>query len=199
VLTDDRNRLLNDSPVYEGIIEYKFTLDTTVDKFYPVVPVLSTILYESEFESQLVMLYDVNKQLIKAFDAWPSHRQVKLTKGEYTIRLQIRHERSTLVDRWKDRPIAITGALPKKITLPTYGTLNHALIDSGPKNQKRMISHGQLWPFYISTVLFEKEVADMKDIKADRLLGRLLYCDVEHKPSVRNNSIIFITFIGRRR
>lgn len=183
VHNDDRNKTLNGASTFEAIVEYKFTLDTTIDKFYPIVPVLSSILYESEFESQQVRLYDSHKQLIKTFDAWPEARKIKLTKGDYLLRLQIRHENSTLVEQWRERPIVITGALPKKITLSHYGTLNHALIDSGPKNQKKKISFGQTWPFFISTALFEKEVPDMKDIKADRLVGVLQYCDVHNKPT----------------
>lgn len=38
---------------------------------------LSDTLYESEFESQLWMIHDCNKQYIAAGDAYPSHVSIR--------------------------------------------------------------------------------------------------------------------------
>lgn len=44
---------------------------------------LTDKLYESCFESQLLMVYDQNKQLQACRDAWPTW--MKLKKGSFTV------------------------------------------------------------------------------------------------------------------
>ena len=59
----------------------------------PIVPTLSEVLYESVYESQQWMLFDANKKRIAVGDAFPASYNVKaLAKGDYVLRLHIRHE-----------------------------------------------------------------------------------------------------------
>ena len=73
----------------------------------PKCSLLNDVLYESPYESQLWMMFDTNKQLIAAGDAYCSKYSVKLDKGEYTIRLHIRHERSDLLEKFLELPMTI--------------------------------------------------------------------------------------------
>lgn len=45
----------------------------------PNLSLLSDVLYESEFESQLWMLYNSNKQFVACGDAYPSRWSIKVT------------------------------------------------------------------------------------------------------------------------
>ena len=56
---------------------------------YPTVPVLSTALYESVYESQLWTIFDANKQAVYSGDAFPDRYKTTLTKGDYVLRLQV--------------------------------------------------------------------------------------------------------------
>lgn len=56
--------------IYELVLVYNFTL-TKGSEVSPNLALLSDVLYESEFESQLWMLYDTNKQLLGCGDAYP--------------------------------------------------------------------------------------------------------------------------------
>jgi tripeptidyl-peptidase-2 len=58
-------------------LSYNFTIykSTEVTANFPL---LSDVLYESEFESQLWMLYNSHKQLIYSGDAYPSKWQAKV-------------------------------------------------------------------------------------------------------------------------
>ena len=44
----------------------------------PNLSLLSDVLYESEFESQLWMLYNSNKQFVACGDAYPSRWSIKV-------------------------------------------------------------------------------------------------------------------------
>lgn len=57
--------------IYELILVYNFHLAKGTE-VSPDSSLLSDVLYESEFESQLWMLYDSNKQLLGCGDAYPS-------------------------------------------------------------------------------------------------------------------------------
>lgn len=57
--------------IYELLLTYEFHLSKGAE-VTPNSPLLSDILYESEFESQLWLLYDSNKMMLAAGDAYPS-------------------------------------------------------------------------------------------------------------------------------
>ena len=66
------------------------------------IALLNDVLYESSFESQLYMVYDSNKQLMASGDAFHKKYPMKLDKGDYTLRLHIRHEKVELLERITD-------------------------------------------------------------------------------------------------
>lgn len=47
-------------------------------------------VYDGELEGQMTFLLDSNKRLLKVSDIYPE--EVQLSKGEYTIRAQLRHD-----------------------------------------------------------------------------------------------------------
>ena len=50
---------------------------------------MSDLLYENPYGSQLWLLYDSNKQLVGAGDAYPERYTTKVEKGDYTLKLQV--------------------------------------------------------------------------------------------------------------
>lgn len=57
--------------IYELQLTYTFH-SAKATEVTPNAALLSNLLYESEYESQMWMIYDTNKQLIACGDAYPS-------------------------------------------------------------------------------------------------------------------------------
>ena len=60
-------------------------------------------VYDGELEQQMYMLFDANKKLLGTGDIYPS--AVQLSKGEYTLRLLLRHDSATLLDKFRALPL----------------------------------------------------------------------------------------------
>ncbi|XP_057365075.1 tripeptidyl-peptidase 2-like [Daphnia carinata] len=140
------------------IYELQLTYGFNIAKATEVVPncsLLSDTLYESEFESQLWMIFDSNKQYISAGDAYPGNYTAKLEKGDYTLRLHVRHEKKEFLEKLQDMPVLIGQKLASPITLDIYGTHNQALIQ-GKKLTSATIHKGTTVPIYISPLSSDK-------------------------------------------
>ncbi|XP_018328349.1 tripeptidyl-peptidase 2 [Agrilus planipennis] len=114
--------------IYELILTYHFHLIKTTE-VSPKNPLLSNMLYESHFESQLWMIFDGNKQYLGCGDAYPSKYSLRLEKGEYIIRTQIRHDRKDYLEKLIDTPLLLSQKLTNTISLDVFGTFNDAIIN----------------------------------------------------------------------
>jgi tripeptidyl-peptidase-2 len=119
------------------------------------VSFLSDVLYESEYESQLWMIFDSNKQMLATGDAFPNQYSVKLEKGDYTLKLQVRHEKRDLLDRLKDLIILVHHKLATSITLDTYRSQAHALTGAR-KFSCVNLPPGHICPVYVAPLPDDK-------------------------------------------
>lgn len=63
------------------------------------------------------MLYDHNKQLMGCGDAYSNKYSLKLDKGDYIIRLHVRHERPDLLEKLTDLPLTVLTKLPQEVSV----------------------------------------------------------------------------------
>ncbi|XP_071441524.1 tripeptidyl-peptidase 2 [Hetaerina americana] len=164
-------------PPGRQIYELHLTYDFHVAKATEITPnstLLSDLLYESEFESQLWMIFDSNKQLIAAGDAYPCKYVAKVEKGDFTLRLHVRHERRDALERLTDLPLLLSQRLPSPISLDVYASYSQAMLSAGSPSTgsssasgphsggKKMpvtqLSPGSILPIYIAPISNEKSI-----------------------------------------
>lgn len=80
---------------------------------------------------------------------------IKLEKGDYTIRLQVRHDKKELLDKVKDMPLLLRHKLSTALTLDAYDSHAQALVN-GKKFMSRMMLPGQRLAVYLATLPDEK-------------------------------------------
>ena len=93
-----RDVIPDERTIYELQLTYNFNVSKSTD-ITPNLALLSDVLYESEFESQLWMLYNSQKQLVACGDAYPSRWSVKVVKDDYVLKAHVRHEKKDVLDK----------------------------------------------------------------------------------------------------
>jgi len=140
--------------MFELQLQYTFSLSKTAETILNL-GMLSDLLYESELESQLWMVYDTNKRLLGTGDAYPSKWSLKLEKGDYTVRASIRHEKRDLLDKFVDTPLLVSSKLSSPISLDLYSSHHQAQV-SGKKISTVSISPGKSTPVFIAPLSNDK-------------------------------------------
>lgn len=173
--TDKRNTLMNGNQVFELINTYEFDVKESLDCFV-LAPTLEKLLYESEFESQLMMIFDSNKKLIHTVDAFPRRYKFKLVgKGTHTVRMQIRHEKIKQLEKMKQHPIIIARQLSKAVPVTLYRNRSDALLNSGTNKvgKKVKLHTGKMLTLFAAS---PSDSALPKEASSgDRLCGRLQF------------------------
>ncbi|KAL0901074.1 hypothetical protein ABMA27_006396 [Loxostege sticticalis] len=140
--------------IYQLINTYNFHVPKAAE-VSPIVSLLCDMLYESEFESQMWMLYNSCKQLMAVGDAYPSKYSVKLEKGEYVLRLNVRHENRSLLEKLQEIPVLMQQRLAQPITLDVYCSQHQATI-GGKKFSSASLSNGNIMPLYFTSIPSDK-------------------------------------------
>lgn len=140
--------------IYELILTYNFNISKSTE-VTPVCPLLSDLLYESEYESQMWMIFDCNKQLLGIGDAYPRKYSVKLDKGDFVMRFQVRHEQRSLLEKLTDMPFLLQQKLPSSLSLEIYASYSQAII-GGKKFAAKTLPPGATCPIYLHPLSTEK-------------------------------------------
>lgn len=140
--------------IYQNVLTYNLHLPKNQEVDIKT-PLFHDLLYESAFESQFWMLFDVNKMMIACGDSYNTDTFVKLDKGDYVIRLQVRHEKKELLEKISDATMVVTMKLPNNISLDFYLTYNNAITCS-KKLPVCQLRGGVMTPIYVAPLSNEK-------------------------------------------
>jgi tripeptidyl-peptidase-2 len=173
----ERDLFPDNKQVYELVMEYSFKLDEDGEAT-PQVLHLNDKLYESPFESQLVQVFDHGKRFVGCTDAWPS--ALKLKKGEYTARLQVRHDDVALLNKLKGMSISLDRPLGKEIAVKAYPDFASALTGSGDFGTVK-VKGSVRTPVFFALAVDEKLPEAVKP--GDLLLGTACFGEPKLKPA----------------
>ncbi|KAF5299966.1 hypothetical protein FQA39_LY11339 [Lamprigera yunnana] len=167
--------------IYELVLSYNFHLNKSTD-VTPNYAILSDVLYESEFESQLWLLFDSNKQLLGCGDSYPSKYSIKLEKGDYFIKLQVRHEKKDYLEKLVDTSILLNQKLSSNITLDIYSSHSQAIIGDKKASFGHALTSSTV-PLYIATLSNDKFSAKVNNL-AHFLTGTITYAKDDYGKKV---------------
>ena len=128
------------------------------------------------------MLHDTNKRLIKVSDIYPDFADLK--KGEYIIRLQLRHDNAVLLDKMKNLLVIVEQKLKEPVSVPVYVTNRDAVKGGKPNVKERSLHIGRLWCCSSFSILLFMDCAVVQSAchtnKRDAVKGGK--ADVEKRP-----------------
>ncbi|CAL1545565.1 unnamed protein product, partial [Lymnaea stagnalis] len=147
-LSTERDQLKDGRQVHAIELTYSFHLPKATE-VTPDCALLSDMLYTSEFESQMWIIYDTNKQFIAAGDAYPSRYVTKLEKNDFIILLQVRHEKREMLEKLKDVILLVKMKLSSPLNLDLYPTWQ-AAVTGGKKLGALTIHKGLRQPMFVT-------------------------------------------------
>ncbi|XP_046586806.1 tripeptidyl-peptidase 2 isoform X1 [Neodiprion lecontei] len=176
--------------IYELQLSYNFHVAKATE-VTPNAALLSDLLYESEYESQLWMIYDCNKQLLSCGDAYPSkYTMQKMEKGDYTLKMHVRHEKKELLERLSDMTILLNQKLSSPITLDVFASQSQA-ITGGKKMMAATVPPGLTLPLYIAPLANESKVSKCATL-GTYLQGTLTFCKDDIGKKVNNHQFKYV-------
>lgn len=113
--------------IYQNMLVYNLNV-SKAGEVALYAPLFNDLLYESEFESQMWMLFDINKTLVATGDAHSHTFFTKLEKGEYTVRLQVRHEKRELLEKIAEANLIAVYKLSNMLSLDFYDSYNQSVV-----------------------------------------------------------------------
>lgn len=150
----ERDMLPKGRQIYQNILTYSLHLGKQQEVAINV-PSLSQVLYESKFESQLWMIFDANKTMVGCGDAYSATNFIKLDKGDYVIRLQVRHEKRESLEKVNEVNMLVSFKLSSTLSPDVYRSFN-AATSGGKKIVPFQLPNAAAKPIYIAPLTQEK-------------------------------------------
>lgn len=150
---DERDILpARNTQIHQLVLTYEFE-QKEKGSFVARAPALQGYIYESAFESQIILAFDEDKNYLGVFDSWPD--EVSAPKGKVTMRMQVRHDDIKKLELLKDTSIWIERKLSSAIALSPYSS-HSAMVSDGPTMKRQTLRKGT------STAVFFKDPPSSK-------------------------------------
>lgn len=151
---NDRDVIPAGRQVYQNVLTYGLHL-TKQQELSIHCPFLSSVLYESKFDSQMWMCFDGNKMMVASGDAFSGSNFFKLEKGDYVIRMQVRHEKRETLEKVNEVTLLASYKLANSISMEIYRSFN-AATSGGKKCASFALQSANPKPIYVAQLAQEK-------------------------------------------
>lgn len=143
--------------IYQNLLTFVLNLSKQQEVAFSL-PLLNNVLYESEFESQLYMCFDSNRRQIVCGDAYSGSNFYKMPKGEYTIKVQVRHEKKELLEKLNDATLTASFKLSSALNLDIHSSYKTAVLGE-KKITSLIVPASRPVPFYVAPLSAEKWIS----------------------------------------
>uniref|UniRef100_A0A1I8F0V4 Tripeptidyl-peptidase 2 n=1 Tax=Wuchereria bancrofti TaxID=6293 RepID=A0A1I8F0V4_WUCBA len=123
---------------------------------YVELPGITDYLYESAFDDVHIMIFSATKQYIGSSASYPDRYVLKLEKGEYRVRVQIRHEDASLLEKYRETVLILRLKLATPISLDCFSNYESAVKGEGKKFGTKRMKPGEISVVYIGPVPEDK-------------------------------------------
>jgi tripeptidyl-peptidase-2 len=151
-LNTPRDQLPRNQTIHKLILTYKLTVSEGGSKWAFILPPLNRFVYDAVVEAQMVMVFDSNKQLLGVGDIYPLDN-VELKKGEYTVRVLLRHDDPSVLDKMKALPLLAERTLGTAVTVPVYGMHADSVMGKNAVTKEKTLCRGEMAAFFVGPVV----------------------------------------------
>ncbi|KAL3990463.1 Tripeptidyl peptidase II family protein [Acanthocheilonema viteae] len=139
------------------LLTYNFSLQKATDA-YVELPGITDYLYESAFDDVHIMIFSTTKQYIGSSAPYPDRYPLKLEKGEYRVRVQIRHEDASLLEKYRETVLILRLKLASAISLDCFSDyeISGAVKGEGKKFGTKRMKPGEVGVVYIGPIPEDK-------------------------------------------
>ena len=81
---------------------------------------------------------------------------MKVEKGDYTLKMHVRHEKKDLLEKLSDLPLLLSQKLSSSVSLDVYASQSQALIYGKKMGSVIMPHGGYILPIYIAPLNSER-------------------------------------------
>ncbi len=160
----------SEKKTYQLVLTYEF-MQEEKGTFTPRAPPLQEVLYESGYESQLILAYDGDKRYLGYCDAYA--KPITAPKGTVLLKLQVRHDDPSMLEKLKEMTIWIERKIEKEISITAYDTRDDLLVGGKRSVRKRTLRKGCCTSIFFSEPVASKIPSFCKP--GDVLMGSCNY------------------------
>jgi len=143
-----RDVLPDTKQILQLVLTYEFKLSENANVNIRF-PSLNNYIYDSAHEGLFIIIYDANKKVVAYRDIFTKNQ--KLSKGEYTVKLQILSKSIELLERIKSMAMIVDQSLPKgkEVNVTFFRDIISALNNKSAGYGSKVLANNERRPLFI--------------------------------------------------